>query len=400
MSPTASDPPSQAPLRIALGVVAAGTIGSLAQMLIQAGVTAALPFGSLAILAPASLLLSALSPHPVEPQILSIEPERRWNRRWETLPYFPFGLASITLVWVASRHAGALLGTLVAYIGLTTLLVLRQILLLSELKAANRNLDERVRQRTVQLENLQETVLRTERMNAMAVLGAGLVHDLNNALAVVHGVLDLTAPSPGGEGDLNRRALGHVQETLDRVSALGARLMAFARQKEEPLEPLDLGGAVRDLQGLLRMALPAQVALEVLLPKAPLWILGAPGHLEQILMNLVINARDALPRGGTVRVCVAGEGAPGAEEACISVEDTGTGMSQEVLDHLFTPFFTTKGPGKGTGLGLASVKTLVERNWGTIRVQSAAGAGTTFRLCFPVASTLAGVHAGEAPRSW
>lgn len=372
-------------------MVAAGTIGSLAQMLIQAGVAQALPFGALAILAPASVLLSALSPHPVEPQILSIEPECRWNRRWETLPYLPFGLASITLVWVTSRHAGALLGTLVAYIGLTTLLVLRQILLLSELKAANRNLDERVRQRTVQLENLQETVLRTERMNAMAVLGAGLVHDLNNALSVVYGALDLAPPSPGGDGNLNRRALCHVRETLDRVSALGARLMAFARQKEEPLEPLDLGREISELQGLLRMALPAQVRLEVLLPKEPLWILSAPGHLEQILMNLVINARDALPRGGMVRVRVALEGSPGAEAACVSVEDTGTGMSQEVLDQLFTPFFTTKGVGKGTGLGLASVKTLVERNGGTIHVQSAPETGTTFRLCFPVTPAMAGV---------
>ena len=193
---------------------------------------------------------------------------------------------------------------------------------------------------------------------------------------------------------MNRRALGHVRETLDRVSALGARLMAFARQKEEPLEPLDLGREISGLQGMLRMALPAQVALEVLLPTAPLWILGAPGHLEQILMNLVINARDALPRGGTVRVRAACEGAPGAEVVCVSVEDTGTGMSREVLDHLFTPFFTTKGVGKGTGLGLASVKTLVERNGGTIRVQSVLGAGTTFRLCFPVTPALAGAGAG------
>jgi signal transduction histidine kinase len=167
--------------------------------------------------------------------------------------------------------------------------------------------------------------------------------------------------------------------------------MAFARQKEEPLEPLDLGREISELQGLLRMALPAQVRLEVLLPKEPLWILSAPGHLEQILMNLVINARDALPRGGMVRVRVALEGSPGAEAACVSVEDTGTGMSQEVLDQLFTPFFTTKGVGKGTGLGLASVKTLVERNGGTIHVQSAPETGTTFRLCFPVTPAMAGV---------
>lgn len=366
-------------------MVAAGAIGMLAHVLFKAGFTWVLPFGSLAVLAPASVLLGALSPHPVEVPATQGGQEGRWARRWETLPYIPFGIASITLLGVAAVRAGVFLGVLLAYVGLTFLVVLRQILLFTEVKQANRHLDARVRERTRQLELLQEAALRTERLNTVAVLGAGLVHDLNNALSVVHGALDLTPVCPGADEAFHRRAIEHVRQALDRVTGLGSRLMAFARQKDEPVEALDLAREVRGLEGLLRLALPATIQLEVSAPGPAFWVRSTPGHLEQILLNLILNARDAMPAGGTVRVRVEGD----QTAARLLVEDTGAGMPPEVQSQIFTPFFTTKGPGKGTGLGLASVRALVEQNGGGIRVASREGIGTSFVLEFPLAGVKA-----------
>lgn len=302
----------------------------------------------------------------------------------EGLIYLPFAAVGGMLILSALQGRDHILVPAIGFVVVSALLLVRQFMLLREVRRANELLEERVAARTRSLEELQGIVLRTERLNSIGALGAGLAHDLNNALTGVRAFAELSRmkveegqmPSPS---DLDRILVAAEQST-----ALTGRLMAFARQEEETMRPLDLVEEVSNLEGILRMLLGRNVTLTLDLGHVSIPILGSRAQIEQILVNLVGNARDAMPRGGTIRVAVQLDLLAGPPVAGLEVADTGEGMTPEVQARLFQPFFTTKRPGKGTGLGLASVKHLVEAAGGTIQVHSQPGRGTRFLLGFPL----------------
>jgi signal transduction histidine kinase len=302
----------------------------------------------------------------------------------EVMLYLPFAAVGGTLILTALLHHSHLLHQLIGFVLVSTLLLFRQFLLLREVRLAKFRLEERVLTRTRNLEDLQGIMLRTERMNAVGAMGAGLAHDLNNALAGIRVQAELARTRvenglPPSVSDLDR-----ILVAADQSTTLTGRLMAFARQEEESLSPLDLAAETSKLENILRMLLTRQISLSLDLGSGPALIHGSRNHIEQVLVNLIGNARDAMPQGGTItlRIRVEAEAVPPVVR--LEVGDTGSGMGPEVLAHLFQPFFTTKAPGKGTGLGLASVKHLIEDVNGSIHVHSVPDQGTLFTLRFPL----------------
>jgi hypothetical protein len=271
-------------------------------------------------------------------------------------------------------------------LALVLVLLVRQYLALRDYSILSRTLEARVAERTQALEQAQALLLRTERMNSLATLGAGLAHDMNNMLSAIHSRAELVIMDLD-EGRLpDRKDLLRVQEATQLAAALSGRLMALGRQEAEPPRLLDLGEELLAIQPLLQMLLPGSLTLR-LDSTGPMPFLGTRGMLEQILVNLVGNARDAMPSGGVITL--RGR-APGSEEGrvgpLLEIEDTGTGIPEELQSQVFQPFFTTKAPGIGTGLGLTSVKSLLEKAGGSIQFASRAGQGTTFQIRLPYAA--------------
>ncbi len=237
-----------------------------------------------------------------------------------------------------------------------------------------------------------------ERVGRMA---GGVAHDFNNLLTVILGATDvlredLQAGRPASAEDLEQ-----IAAAGGRARELTGQLLAFARRQVTAPVVLDLGVAVGASERLLRRVLGEDVRLTVALEAEPWNVICDPAQVEQVILNLAVNARDAMPRGGrlTLRVrnlvVTAAEaalegGARAGEWVQLTVQDTGTGMSPEVLAHLFEPFFTTKPKGSGTGLGLATVYGIVTQAGGTVQVRSEVGSGTTFDVRLPR-------HQGQAP---
>ena len=287
---------------------------------------------------------------------------------------------ALLLPWVSLNLMRGAFGI---FLGMVVLLLLRQLQAIRDLQAARRTLEERVQQRTQALEQAQDTLLRTERMNTLALMGAGLAHDLNNLLSAIKGSADLAAMNIE-EGRLPAEAdFTRISKAADHAALLTRRLMGFVRREPEDLGALDLGQEVRELETTLRLLLPRTVALSLeSLEREPLRVKSSKLRVEQMLVNLVANAGDAMPGGGTLRVRT-GLTATQPVEVSLEVIDTGTGMSPETLERIFEPFFTTKAPGKGTGLGLPSLKAMVVQDGGRIEVSSQPGVGTWFRILLP-----------------
>jgi signal transduction histidine kinase len=309
------------------------------------------------------------------------------------LPYIPVLLAlGVMAVLILAAPLYLVRGASGIFLVMVVLLLLRQVQAIQDLEAARRTLEDRVQQRTEALEHAQDTLLRAERMNTVALMGAGLAHDLNNLLCAVKSTADLAVLNledgiATGEKELNRIALA-----ADRAAVLTRRLMGFARREGEELGPLDLGREVREMEVTLRFLVPRSVLLRIdALGQEALFVQSSRLRLEQMLVNLVANAVDAMPGGGKLGIKVARSG-PGQDQAMIEVSDTGVGMTEEILARIFDPFFTTKAPGKGTGLGLPSLKAMVEESKGRLEVASEPGRGTRFRILLPVCS-------GEGTRS-
>jgi len=326
--------------------------------------------------------LAAWSPRSVEEVMVGANPERRVAG---LLPYLPVTTAilllSALLAWTptqVTREATAI------FLAMVVLLMLRQIQAIQDLQAARRTLEERVQQRTEVLELAQDALLRTERMNTLALMGAGLAHDLNNLLGAVKASADLAvlnleegvAPGP--------KELKRIATAADRAALLTRRLMEFARREEEELLSMDLGRAVGEMEVTLRLLLPRSVVLRIEVASADsVFVRSSRLRLEQMLVNLVANAGDAMPEGGALDIRVGRRG-PGAGQALVEVADSGIGMTPDILARIFDPFFTTKAPGKGTGLGLSSLKAMVEEGGGRLEVESEPGQGSRFRVLLPV----------------
>ena len=324
--------------------------------------------------------LASWSPRKVEEVLAGSQGQRS---RAALLPYLPASLAlvamALLLIWAPGSVSRAVLGI---FLAMVVLLLLRQFLAIQDLVVARRTLEARVQQRTEALEHAQQAILRTERMNTLALMGAGLAHDLNNLLGAVKAsadlaVLNLEEGVAPAVSDLTRMA-----SAADRAAQLTRRLMEFARRKEEALMPVDLVQELTDMEGTLRLLLPWSVRFRLDVPSgACLVVQGSKLRLEQMMVNLVANAADAMPEGGDLAIRVTRDG---VNHAQVEVVDTGTGMVPETLARIFDPFFTTKSPGKGTGLGLSSLKAMVEEVGGRLGVESQPGQGSRFILLMPL----------------
>jgi two-component system cell cycle sensor histidine kinase/response regulator CckA len=238
----------------------------------------------------------------------------------------------------------------------------------------------------------------SQKLEGIGRLAGGIAHDFNNLLTVILGCGELleTALGPGPEREDVREIVGAATRARDLTS----QLLAFARRQVVTPVVLDLDATVASFERMLRRLLGEDVVLSVERAPGPVFVRCASTQLQQIVMNLVVNARDAMPRGG--RLTIAVDVLPEVDElagpaARLSVRDEGTGMTAEVQAHLFEPFFTTKPVGTGTGLGLATVYGIVRQHGGAIRVRSAPAAGTTVEVLLPVQEVLEETRV-EAPQ--
>jgi signal transduction histidine kinase len=241
-----------------------------------------------------------------------------------------------------------------------------------------RQAEEALRQTESQLQQAQK-------MEAVGRLAGGVAHDFNNVLTVILGHCEILLDDRSPD-DPARRGLELIERTAERAAGLTRQLLAFSRRQVLQPKILDLNPIVSGLAGMLRRLIGEDVELVMDL-SAGLWVVRAdPGQVEQIVMNLAVNARDAMPRGG--RLVISTENVPAAApqhgHVVLKVSDTGVGMDAETQERIFEPFFTTKETGKGTGLGLAMVHGIMEQHGGTVHVDSAPDRGTTFTLTFPV----------------
>jgi signal transduction histidine kinase/ActR/RegA family two-component response regulator len=260
-----------------------------------------------------------------------------------------------------------------------------------ELATANRGLVEAA----ARYERLESQLRQSQKMEAIGQLTGGLAHDFNNMLAIVIGSLNLLKRRAGrGEFGDTDKYVNNALDGAERAATLTNRLLAFARQQPLSPEPTDPNKFVAGMSDLLRRTLGDDVQLETVLAGG-LWRTHADAsQLENALLNLSINARDAMPEGGKLTIetlnahldeAYAADhvGVPAGQYVLIAVTDTGTGMPKEVIEKAFDPFFTTKGTGKGTGLGLSQVFGFVKQTGGHIKIYSEPGHGTTIKLYLP-----------------
>lgn len=230
--------------------------------------------------------------------------------------------------------------------------------------------------------SLQRELEQARRVEALGRMAGGIAHDFNNLLGIIRGYAELLLKYPGSEADRNA-ALEEVIRAADRGARLTSQLLAYGRRQVLRPQAVDLSEALASMEEMLRRLLGEGVTLSVTVP-GPTWVKVDPSRFEQVVMNLVANARDAMPAGGRLTIEAVRRGGEGAPVA-LRVSDTGEGMPPDVLSHVFEPFFTTKKAGKGTGLGLATVYGIVVQSGGSISVESAPGAGTTFEVLLPPA---------------
>jgi two-component system, cell cycle sensor histidine kinase and response regulator CckA len=252
--------------------------------------------------------------------------------------------------------------------------------------------------------SLEARLRQAQKMEAVGRLAGGIAHDFNNLLTAITGSLTLALRSLPASSPA-RRWLTEVDKSAWRAAALTRHLLAFSRQQVIEPKVIDLRSLVEGVGTLVGRTIGEDVTLRVRLADEPIPVQVDHGQMEQIILNLVTNARDAMPEGGTLTLgvgwaeaaAVARHAGPrGGRVAALSVTDTGHGMSDAVKARVFEPFFTTKPSGSGTGLGLAIVYGAMEQNGGTIDVESSTGRGTTFRLLLPEARADAGAPSPEA----
>jgi PAS domain S-box-containing protein len=240
---------------------------------------------------------------------------------------------------------------------------------------------------------LEAQFLQAQKMQVVGQLASGIAHDFNNLLTVINGVAESALMSLGADAPL-RADLLEIQAAGDRAASLTRQLLAFSRQQIMKPVVLNLSSLVADMRGMLQRLIGEAIDLEVLLANDGGNVLADPRQIEQVVMNLVVNARDAMTNGGTLAIetrSVELDETHAAEHPSVrpgphvmlAISDTGAGMDEATRRRVFEPFFTTKGPGKGTGLGLSTVYGIVKQSGGSVWVYSELGQGTTFKIYLP-----------------
>ena len=241
--------------------------------------------------------------------------------------------------------------------------------------------------------SLEEQLAQARKMEAVGQLTGGVAHDFNNLLTVVLGNIDMLATRKE-EDERRMRRIEAVRQAAERGRDLTGQLLAFSRRQHLTPVTLDVNALIRDFAPLIRQAVGEAVTVDLELADEPLSTHVDPTQLETALLNLAVNARDAMPEGGRLSIATRREAGPTElGYVVVEVRDTGVGMTDEVRDRVFEPFFTTKEVGKGSGLGLSQVYGFVRQSEGEVRLKSAPGEGTAFQLLLPASDG----HA-EAPR--
>ncbi|HWX20682.1 MAG TPA: response regulator [Candidatus Binatia bacterium] len=270
-----------------------------------------------------------------------------------------------------------------------------------------------VKQDITARKELESQLRQAQKMEAIGQLAGGVAHDFNNLLVVIRGNAELVLMSALHLADEPRECLNQITAAAERAANLTRQLLAFSRKQSMLSRPLDLNGVIANLTGMLRRLISENIKLQFVYGAGEAFVQADAGMMEQVLVNLVVNARDAMPSGGQLLVTTrkttveetyarAHPEARAGEFVCLSVADAGTGILPEHLPHIFEPFFTTKEPGKGTGLGLATVYGIVKQHQGWLEVSSRVGQGTTFEIFLPAIppplATPASPGAEPAPR--
>ena len=252
-----------------------------------------------------------------------------------------------------------------------------------------------IKQDVTERKQLEAQLRQSQKMQAIGQLAGGVAHDFNNLLAVIRGNIELVLMDQTHISNEARESLGEMASAADRAADLTRQLLTFGRKQAMQARPVDLNELVTNLTKMLRRVIGEDIQLQCRCAARPLLVQADVGMMEQVLTNLIVNSRDAMPRGGRLLVTTEAvlmeaadlrahsERRPG-DFVCLSVTDTGTGIAAEHLPRVFEPFFTTKEPGKGTGLGLATVYGIIERHQGWIEVSSQVDVGIHIQTLPPV----------------
>jgi signal transduction histidine kinase/ActR/RegA family two-component response regulator len=313
-----------------------------------------------------------------------------------------FGLPEVAHAWRNDMISHALLaGPATFGLFLITLLAYSQ-------ARRERSALEQLRQEIDLRQRTEAQLIQSQKMEAVGRLTGGIAHDFNNLLTVVLGNLETLARHLPKTNQRMQRAVANAQMGAERAASLTHRLLAFSRRQPLESKPVDLNALVAGMAELMRRTIGETITIESRLG-AGLWMTEAdPNQIENALLNLVINARDAMPDGGRLKIETANVevdeeddnaakkyGILPGKYAVLSVTDSGTGIAQDVLDMVFEPFFTTKPTGQGTGLGLSMVYGFMQQSGGNARIESEIGRGTVVKLYFPRTETVAMKPAGK-----
>ena len=243
---------------------------------------------------------------------------------------------------------------------------------------------------------LEAQLLRVQRLESLGRLSGGIAHDLNNLLSPMLMAPPLLREQLSDEASL--KLLDAIESSARRGADIIRQLLTFSRGTEGPMQPVELGSMLHDIVGIIRETFPKSITLQQECEDALPCVMGDPTQLEQVVMNLCVNARDAMPQGGLLRLgastsriteqlAAVNPAARPGPAVLLHVTDTGTGISPEHFDTIFDPFFTTKKLGEGTGLGLSTVLGIVKSHKGAIQVNSTVGVGTQFQIYLPIPSS-------------
>ena len=240
---------------------------------------------------------------------------------------------------------------------------------------------------------LEAQLFQAQKMEAVGTLAGGIAHDFNNLLQVIQGYTEVLQ-NEVGRNKSRTEALRKIHRSAKRGADLTRQLLTFSRKVQSERRPLDLNREVEQVKRLLERTIPKMIEIELYLSESPAVVSADPIQIEQAIMNLAVNAKDAMPEGGKIVIetervrldqqfCKSHLGAQPGEYVLLSISDTGHGIDQEILEHVFEPFYTTKDVGRGTGLGLAMVYGIVKNHEGYILCYSEVSTGTTFKIYLP-----------------